>query len=133
MDKKKLAAVMEELRTNPEVLKELKEQKPGETLEEVSAAWAKAAAGLGHAITADEISDYIREAEEELRRRAQQAEDEIRPLSNTELDEVAGGKMPYEKCNLSYKDRENCWVADGCDNVNVMYPGYLCHKLFRKS
>ena len=68
-----------------------------------------------------------------MRRRTDKNEDGIEALSEQELGVASGGKAPYEKCHVSYKDRENCWVADGCDNVIVMYPGYLCQKFFKDS
>ena len=131
MDKNEIAKVLEEVRSNPEVVKKLREQKNPETLEEAAAVWAKAAAGLGYDLSEEEISAYIREAAEQMKRRTQEKEAGIENLSQQELEEVAGGKAPYEVCHDTYRDRENCWLNDGCDNAIVMYPGYLCHKVFR--
>jgi len=131
MENRDIATILEEVRSNPDVAKELKEQGPVETPEEIAAVWAKAAAGLGYDLAPEDILSYIRDAEAEMRRKAEENKDEIENLSPQELEEAAGGKAPYEKCQVSYKDRENCWVADGCDNVAVVYPGYLCHKFFK--
>ena len=129
MEKSEIAKILEEVRANPDVVEELREQDSPGTLEEVAAVWTKAAVSLGHSVSEEEISAYIREAEEEMRRKAQDTKDEIETLSEQELEDVAGGKG-HSQCQVSYKDKENCWIADGCDNVAVVYPGYKCHKLF---
>ena len=129
MEKNEIAKILEEVRANPDVVKELREQDSPGTLEEVAAVWTKAAAGLGHSVSEEEILVYIKGTEEEMRRKAQNTKDEIENLSEQELEDVAGGKG-HSQCQFSYKDKENCWVTDACDNVAVVYPGYKCHKLF---
>ena len=129
MEKNEIAKVLDKIRSNPDVMKELREQKTAETPEEIAAVWAKVAAGLGHSVSAEEISAYILEAEGEMKRKAQAAKDGIENLSEQELAEVAGGKG-HSDCRDTFKDRENCWVVDGCDNVAVVYPDYKCHKFF---
>ena len=65
-----------------------------------------------------------------MKRKAQAAKDEIENLSEQELAEVAGGKG-HSDCRDTFKDRENCWVNDGCDHIYEDYRGYLCHYGFR--
>ena len=129
MEKQELAKILEEVRSNPEAVKDLREQGAAETREEAAAIWAKAAASLGHDVSAEEILAYIRDSEEEMKRRTRAGAEGIEQISDREAEEAAGGKG-HDKCQVSYKDRENCWFADACDNVAVIYPGYKCHKFF---
>ena len=127
MEKNEIAKVLDEIRSNPDVMKELREQKTAETPEEIAAVWAKAAAGLGHSVSAEEISAYILEAEGEMKRKAQAAKDGIENLSEQELAEVAGGKG-HSDCRDTFKDRENCWYSDGCDHIYQDYKHYVCKR-----
>jgi len=126
MEKKMVQTILEEIRKNPKATDFLKGKEPARTPEEAGTLWASAAAELGHSITAEDIEEYIRIAEAELKQKAQAAGDEIKSLSEDELKEVAGGKS-HSDCKDTYKDRENCWINDGCDIINNHYSDYKCH------
>ena len=126
MEKKTIQTILDEIRKNPKAAEFLKEKEAAGTPEEAGALWASAAAELGHSITAEEIGEYIKTSEDELKQKAQAAGDEIQSLSEDELKEVAGGK-DHSSCKDTYKDRENCWIHDGCDVINNHYSDYKCH------
>ena len=129
MDKQEIARILEEVRSDPDLAKALREQKPARTPDEAAAVWADAAARLGYSLSAKELSAYVREAEEDRKKKTLESSAGIESLSEEEMAEAAGGKG-HDKCETSYRDRENCWFADACDNVAVIYPGYKCHKFF---
>ena len=130
MENHEIAKVLEAVRTHPETVKMLSNQTPVDTLEEAAEIWSKAASGIGHNVSAEEITNYIRESEAEMKRKAQENKEGIESLSEQELEEAAGGKG-HDNCEFSFKDRENCWVTDACDNAIIYYGGYLCHKFFK--
>ena len=126
MNREEIAGILEEVRTNGKAAEKLQRMDAAAAPEEVSKAWADAAAALGHSVTPEEIREYILEAEAEMKRKAQETGEEIQALSDEELGEVAGGK-DHGDCKDTYKDRENCWFNDGCDIVNHHYKNYKCH------
>lgn len=132
MEKKEIATILEELRSNPDAVKNITGSKTVSTREEAAAIWSKAASGLGYSITAEEISSFILETETEMKQKARENANAIESLSDEKLEAVAGGKG-HDKCEFSFLDRENCWFTDACDNAIIYYGGYLCHKFFKDS
>ena len=124
MTKKELAEALEELRNQPEIGKKMKQETP----EDVPAFWAEVLTEKGYNVSSGEISSFIREAEEERR---QKTADKIAELPDQELEAVAGGGeviggKGHQDCQDTYRDRENCWYEDGCDNVFQQYDDYDC-------
>ena len=119
MTKKELAEALEEVRKQPEIGEKVNEESP----RDVPAFWAKVLTEKGYNVTPEEIASFIKEAEEERRKKTA---GKIEELSDQELEAVAGGK-DHAECYYTFKDRENCWHEDGCDAVYIQYDGYLCH------
>ena len=118
MTKKEIAEALEEARKQPEIAEKVKQETP----QDVPAFWAKVLAEKGYNVSPEEITSFIREAEEERRKKTA---GKIEELSDQELEAVAGGK-DHPECKDTYKDYENCWVEDGCDNILIRYDAYLC-------
>ena len=87
-------------------------EKPG-TEEARIAAYVDIANKLGIGLTVEEVKEYL----------ATSIEESASEIDDTELGHLVGGK---EICAESYKDRENCWRSDACDNRWTKYSGYLC-------
>ena len=126
MTKKEIAEALEELRNQPEIGEKVKQDSP----EDVSAFWAKVLTEKGYDVSSEEIASFIREAEEERRKKTA---GKIEELPDQELEEVAGGyecdrlyKYKHPECKYTFHDKENCWAEDGCDVTFIWYDGYLC-------
>jgi len=92
--------------------------------------YADIAAKLGYDITEEELKAYLEKAAGLMAGRTEESAAAIKELPDDVLDKVAGGKKDNDKCKDTYRDYENCWVNDGCDNVYHDYPHYLCHLAF---
>lgn len=93
-------------------------EKP-DTEEAVAAAYAEVAKKLGAELTAEEVAAYFAAAD------ATDAE-----LDDEELSQLVGGRdadAEHENCVYSFKNTENCWFQDACDNSWKEYDGYKCH------
>ena len=121
MTKKEIADALEEVRYQSEIVEKMKQENP----EDVPAFWAEVLAEKGCNVSSDEIASFIREAEEERRKKTQENAGKIDEVPDEMLGEVAGGG-DHPNCFYTYKDRENCWQFDACDMVNMIYAGYIC-------
>ena len=121
MTKKEIAEVLEEVRNQPEIGEKMKQENP----EDVPAFWAKVLTEKGFTVSSEEVSSFIREAEEERRKKTA---GKIELLPDQDLEKVAGGG-DHPECDYTYKDYENCWAEDGCDHVLIKYDGYICKRL----
>jgi len=124
---KNIAAILEELRNNPEAHALLKGKDKPENAGDEAREYAEVAGKLGYDITAEEILDYTNEAMAKLRNRTDASAGSIEELPEDELSEVAGGG-DHEECYDTYKDRENCWYSDGCDHIYQDYKHYVCKR-----
>ena len=123
MTKKEIADVLEEVRRSPEIVEKVKKDSP----QDISAFWAKVLIEKGYNVSSEEIASFIREAEEERRKKTA---GKIEELSDQKLAEVAGGKKYHSDCRYTYKNEENCWHDDACDIVYYEYGGYICNHNF---
>ena len=98
-----------------------------ESLEAACAIYAEAARKLGLELDAADFEAYFRRAEQACRARTEEAASALRELPDDELELVSGGKKDHKNCRETYQDREDCWIKDGCDMVNVEYDDYICH------
>ena len=121
MNKKELAEALEEVRKQPEIGEKVKQDSP----KDVPVFWAKVLTEKGYNVSSEEIASFIQEAEEE---RKKTTAGKIKELQDQELEEVAGGRW-HPQCEYTYKDKENCWAEDGCDNVFIWYDNYICKSL----
>ena len=87
-------------------------ENPG-TEEARIAAYVDIANKLGIGLTVEEVKEYL----------ATSIEESASEIDDTELSHLVGGK---EICAESYKDRENCWRNDACDNKSNIYADYSC-------
>ncbi|MBR2779182.1 MAG: hypothetical protein IKD85_03320 [Firmicutes bacterium] len=80
-----------------------------------------------------DIRASLEEAEQDRIARTDKAAEQIRELADDTLECAAGGGRHGEgernpACKYSYKDKENCYFKDACDNTWPYYPEYLCKK-----
>ena len=122
----KVKAFLEHLRSNPEFEAHLKGREKCRTLDEEAKVYAEVASALGFDLTEQDFKSYAGKAAESRRQKTEAAAEKIRELPEEALDMVAGGK-DHAECKDTYKDRENCWSNDGCDNIVYWYNDYICH------
>ncbi len=89
-------------------------------------AYAELAGKLGYDITESDLKEYLNWASNRMQQKTEEASSQIQKLSDEILDKVAGGK-DHDDCKDTYKDSENCWFNDGCDNVINYYDEYVCN------
>lgn len=128
MEKNK-GELIETMLRDPRAGEWLKGKERPENREEEVRVYAEIAEKLEMDLTAEDIGEYIQQAEQACRARTEKAADMVQQLSDEELDQVAGGKE-NPSCMDTYQDYENCWYADGCDNVFQIYDEYICHRGF---
>ena len=128
MEKSKWELIETMLR-DPKAGEWMKSKARPETQEEAVKIYAEIAEKLGLNLTAEDIGEYIRQAEQARKDHTEKAAGMVQELSDEELDQVAGGKE-NPSCKETYQDYENCWYADGCDNVFQIYDEYICHRGF---
>ena len=90
--------------------------------------YADIARQLGYDITEADLKDYIEKTADLVAARTKEAEAGIKELPDEVLEKVAGGQKEHDKCKDTYRNYENCWITDGCDQIFVMYSDYVCHK-----
>ena len=115
----------EKLASDPKAQELFVNKEKPNTPEEMIKAYADAAKELGFDLTADEIAEFIKEKEQEIKSGTDIVAKAIKKLPDENLESVAGGG--HEKCIDTFKDYENCWWTDGCDVVFNHYKDYLCH------
>ena len=92
--------------------------------------YADISAQLGYDITEEDLKAYLEKTSEIIVGRTEEATADIQELPDDVLDKVAGGKKDHDNCKDTFKDRENCWINDGCDNFYNNYDNYVCHRLY---
>ncbi len=97
-----------------------------ESLEAACAIYADAARKLGLELDAADFEAYFRREEQACIARTEEAASTIRELPDDELAMVSSGKKDHENCRDTYRDRENCWLNDGCDVLHQKYDTYSC-------
>ena len=85
--------------------------------DELAALYVEIAKKLGVELTVDEINAYF-----ETTNNVAGGE-----IDDEELAQLVGGAdKGNDNCKKSYKDKQNCWWNDACDNRWTKYSGYLC-------
>ena len=120
----------EKLNTDPEAQALLKESAKPEKPEEALKAYVELAGKLDISLTEEELNAYLEEEKKVRKNRTEAASAQIAALPDEVLDAVAGGGFGGGErnleCHRTYRNRENCWFNDGCDNVYHMYDDYIC-------
>lgn len=128
--------VFESLLNDPKAQELLKNATKPKNEDDIIAAYTDVAAQLGFALTEADIKEALAMKEQEQKERTETAAAGIKELPDDALDKVAGGGCYCEStvysdhmdCVDTYKDKENCYVLDGCDQVLIQYENYICHK-----
>ena len=128
----KVKEFLEALKTSPQAQKLLGQTSPNSEADELRA-YEEAAKSLGYSLTAEEISDGIRKLAKKQKAITEQAESGIQNLDLDELESVSGGKKGHDNCEDTFKNKENCWWEDGCDNYINEYSTYVCNHLWNQT
>ena len=143
MSTSKAKDFFEKLNTDPKAQELFKNKEKPNTPDEMTKAYADAAKELGFELTAEDIAEFIKEEEQEIKRGTDSAAKAIEKLPDDKLENVAGGYncvetwelkpcavnlKDHRECKDTYYDRENCWFNDGCDHVINSYDHYICDK-----
>jgi len=126
MEHHEVKAFLNSLRINSKAKEMISSMPEPKDTEGRIAAYAKIAKELGFEVTEDDLREFAAAKEKKLQEKSDAAAAEIEELSPEELGEVAGGG-DHSDCKDTYKDKENCWVNDGCDIINNHYSDYQCH------
>ena len=127
MGSEKVKQFLETLKNDPEAAKLLKGYETSADQAGEFRIYAEIASQLDYDITEEELKAYMEEAAAFTAEKTEEAAAQIEELSDDVLDGVAGGKE-HKNCKDTYRNYENCWITDGCDQIYVMYDDYLCHK-----
>ena len=122
---KKIETMLQDPRTG----EWMKDKARPESQEEAVGVYAEIAEKLGLSLTAEDIMDYIRQAEQTCKDRTEKAAARIQELSDEEVEQVSGGR-DNSACVETYMDCENCRLMDGCDMVFQQYADYACKHNF---
>jgi hypothetical protein len=120
----------EKLSSDPNAKELFKGKEKPENKDELLSSYRTAARTYGYELTAEELSDYVREKSEERKRATINAAKAVQSLPDDALSGVAGGG-DHEDCKDTFMDMENCWVTDACDMVFNMYDKYKCNSLYK--
>ena len=126
MKHEKVRAFLETMRNDPRAQEKIARIPEPENHEGRIRAYEKVANELGYDLSDTDLDAYIADHDKYLQARADAAAEKISEIPEDELVEVAGGG-DHPDCKDTYKDKENCWVNDGCDIINNHYPDYDCH------
>jgi len=142
MSKEMAEKFLDDYKANRELAEKVEkifEDHPDMTEEDL---WLLAAKECGYDFTPEELEAAFHEREQAADEieKAKLDREELRavagggdnPLDQCEHDFVCMGSYRYfeEKhpnCKDTFKNGENCWHNDGCDNIYHMYHLYLCH------
>ena len=126
---RKTRKTIEKMLQDPRAQEYMKTVSRPETPEEEIRLYEELAKKLDLDLKAEEIREYVQQAEQACRERTDQQAGQILELQEEDLAKVSGGK-DNPSCMESYKDYENCWYSDGCDNIFQIYDQYICHRGF---
>ncbi len=127
MDIKKIRETMEKIAKDPKASDLFRSYGSIEGSSEAKI-YSEVAAKLGYDLSEADLSEYLTKMEEHVRKRTEADASAIADLPDDDMKAIAGGKNTNSKCSDTYKDRENCWFNDGCDNLINFYDEYICHR-----
>ncbi len=126
MGKNRFEVFLEEIKGKPEIVQKLKGMEPAKNMEEKLKVLLGIARENGYEISEEDLKDYLAGKESARQEKTDAQIAEIENMADEELAVVAGGVKENEECKDTYRDKENCWVNDGCDAVLQRYEGYEC-------
>lgn len=124
----KATEFFEKLQNDPKAKEILAAHAVPDSFEQAIKVYAAIAEKLDFDLTEAEIKDEIAEQEKAQAAMTDQAANAIKELAPDQLDKVAGGYVdhPTQPCKDTFKDKENCWLNDGCDHTYNSYMNYHC-------
>lgn len=126
MDREKIQKFLEAIQNDPGALELMKEMETPSDQDEAIKSYAGLAGKLGYEITESDLKEYLDREGKRMQQKTEEASSQIQELPDDALDKVAGGQ-DHDECKVSYKNRENCWFADACDNIIFGYDNYICN------
>ena len=132
MSKESALTFLRTLGDNEKAKALLEQRKPANEEEKIEV-YAEIATELGEPTTAEDFREAVKEAEERLRKKAEDAAAGITALKDEDVEEVAGGFyyvdeydpdkgfiLVYDTCVDDFTDT-NCYFQDGCNHVICGY------------
>ncbi len=125
--KGKLEAFLEMLKSDPEIMEKIRSMGPVKSEEEKIKVLSGIAREKGVELTAEDLKEYLAGKKTEQNDRTEAGIAQLEDMPDEELAAAAGGApKEHDNCVDTYRDKENCWLTDGCDAVFERYDGYEC-------
>lgn len=130
MDEMNINELLERIQKDPLARKAIEAILEKDDKEALLRCCAENAKRLGLDVTETEIRAAVLEAEDSRKSRT---EEKIVSLPDEEIEQVSGGTKyincennTVNVCRTSFRQRENCWSNDGCDENYRLYSDYQC-------
>lgn len=138
MSENKLKELLKKVESDLEARKKVEDlEKPADE-KGVIAYYLEVAKRLGADLTEEDIQGALAEMLKEQQSKTETAVKKVEAMAEDDLADVAGGcgggwgkrkreDLP-DKCLVTYAQKENCWLNDGCDIIVMQYASYSCSK-----
>lgn len=128
MSKETAIQFLKNYRNDEEAMKLLAQYPQPQSAEEAIPQLLETAGKLGIQITEEELAEAIQELKDEQKAKTDAATEDMQALDDSDLDDVAGGKLHYydwdgvrqNRCHTDFTD-ENCKINDACWSVFTVY------------
>lgn len=133
MNRELVRTFLETIASNKELSKEVMEKSIGKSSDEIIKYYAELAPTMDFNLSEEDFRDFFDNGDNSLKERTDSTIAKIEELDVNELSGISGGydgiiHSHPDKCDYSFKDRENCWFTDGCDQIFLSYgDDYVCH------
>ena len=117
MSKESAIKFLRELKTNEKAKDLLQGREKPKSKEDAIKAYAEVAKELGEDISAEDITQALKEIEAEIHQKTEAVSANMIDLEDDDLEDVAGGATPLPSsggCGLTQKILDMCWKNDVC-------------------
>ena len=117
MSKETAIKFLRELRTNEKAKELLQGMEKPKNKDDAIKAYAEVAKELGEDISAEDITQALKEIEAEIHQKTEAVSANMIDLEDDDLEDVAGGATPLPSsggCGLTQKILDMCWKNDVC-------------------
>ena len=117
MSKETAIKFLRELRTNEKAKELLQGMEKPKNKDDAIKAYAEVAKELGEDISAEDITQALKEIEAEIHQKTEAVSANMIDLEDDDLEDVAGGTTPLPSsggCGLTQKILDMCWKNDVC-------------------